>query len=199
MTDFSGIAAVGSSLEKYLQHAFADRPPVADRTARVFLARTEDLNPETSSEIITPALALYLYRVDFNKVMRAAWSSSAAREGDSRLPLDLHYLFIAYGENANHEYLLMGRALQAMENMPIFTGPLLDPITDWHTNDAIQFTIEELTTEDVMRTFDSLPVDYKLSVPYVARITVIEGRQAHPDLPTTQAISRTRPTVGEET
>ena len=198
MTDFSGIAAVGSSLEKYLQHVFTDRPPVADRTSRVFLARTEDLNPETSSLIITPALAIYLYRVDFNKVMRAAWSNVAMREGDARLPLDLHYLLIAYGENANHEYLMLGRALQAMENMPIFSGPLLDPITDWRTNDAVQFMLEELTTEDVMRTFDSLPVDYKVSIPYVARITVIEGRQAQPDLPATQAIRRSRPVVGEE-
>lgn len=195
MADFTGIAAVGSSLEKYLRHSFTTLPPVSTVTTNVFLARTEDLHPDTSELISVPSLAIYLYRADFNHVMRAAWSSVAAREGDARLPLDLHYLFIAYGANADQEYRILGRVFQAMENMPIFSGPLLDPITDWRANDAIQISLEELSTEDVMRTFDSLPVDYKLSIPYVARITVIDGNQARQARPVTQAISRSRAKV----
>lgn len=196
MADFTGIAAVGSSLEKYLRHSFSTRAPIPNTATKVFLARTEDLNAETSDLITLPSLAIYLYRADFNRIMRAAWANVAAREGDARLPLDLHYLFIAYGSNADQEYRILGRTLQAMENMPIFSGPLLDPITDWQPHDAVQVTLEELTTEDVMRTFDSLPVDYKLSIPYVARITVIDGRQAQASLPVTQSISRSRPEVG---
>jgi hypothetical protein len=36
--------------------------------------------------------------------------------------------------------------------------------------------MEEITTEAVMRTFDSLPVDYRLSVPYIARVVRVDGR-----------------------
>jgi len=195
MADFTCIAAVGSSLEKYLRHCFTEQPPINNVSTNIFLARTEDLNPETSQLISTPSLAIFLYRTDFNRVMRAAWSNVAAREGDARLPLDLHYLMIAYGSNADQEYRILGRVLQAMENMPIFSGPLLDPITDWRASDALQVCLEELTTEDVMRTFDSLPVDYKLSIPYVVRITVIDGNKAQQARPVTQAISRSRAAV----
>jgi len=191
MADFSGIAAVGSSIEKYLKHCFNETQPISDKTTSVFLARTEDLNKETSSLISTPCLALYLYRVDFNKVMRGAWSAVGARDGDSHLPLDLHFLFIPWAENADYECRIIGRVLQCMENMPIFSGPLLDPITHWGSRDAIQIYLEELSTEDVMRTFDSLPLDYKLSIPYVARIVVVDGQQAQPGLPVTHATSRT--------
>jgi hypothetical protein len=41
----------------------------------------------------------------------------------------------------------------------------------------VQICLEDLSTEDLMRTFDSLPLDYKLSIPYVARITVIHGQE----------------------
>ena len=36
--------------------------------------------------------------------------------------------------------------------------------------ESIQIMLGELSTEEVMRTFDSLPIDYRLSVPYLARI-----------------------------
>jgi len=196
MADFSAIAAVGSSIEKYLRHCFSETQPISDKSTSVFLARTEDLNKETSSLITAPCLGLYLYRVDFNKVMRGAWSAAGTRNGDSHLPVDLHFLFIPWADNADHECRIIGRVLQCMENMPIFSGPLLDPITNWAPHDAIQIYLEELSTEDVMRTFDSLPLDYKLSIPYVARIVVIDGQQAQPGLPVTHATNRTSAEVG---
>jgi hypothetical protein len=40
--------------------------------------------------------------------------------------------------------------------------------------------LAEITTEEVMRTFDSLPVDFKLSVPYLARVIRISEQAARP-------------------
>jgi hypothetical protein len=51
-------------------------------------------------------------------------------------------------------------------------------------------------TEWVMRTFDSLPVDFKLSVPYVARITRIDGRQRFVAPDTTTVVAGLVPSVG---
>ncbi len=178
MADFTSIAAVCSSVVRYLDLSFRQMQPVTDKTTSVRLVRTEDLNRETSALITIPTLSVFLYRVDFNKVMRAAWSAVSQYDGRSHLPLDLHFLLIAWGENADHELRILGRALQAMENTPILTGPLLDPIAPWANNESIQICLEDLPTEDVMRTFDSLPLDYKLSIPYVARLAVIHGENA---------------------
>jgi hypothetical protein len=198
MADFTSIAATGSSVVRYLNLCFQERQPISDRTTNVFLVRTEDLNRHESNLITLPALTLFLYRVDFNKTMRSAWAAMSHRDGETHLPLDLHFLLTAWAENADHEYRILGRAMQAIENIPILSGPLLDPITDWATHEAVQLCLEDLSTEDVMRTFDSLPVDYKLSVPYVARVVLIDGQRSRADLPVTTAVTGLKAGVGDE-
>ena len=57
------------------------------------------------------------------------------------------------------------------------SGPLLTPAGGWAPNEGVQVLLEDVPTEWVMRTFDSLPTDFKLSIPYIARITRIDSRQ----------------------
>jgi hypothetical protein len=47
----------------------------------------------------------------------------------------------------------------------------------------------------VLRAFDSLPTDYRLSVAYVARVVRIDGRLATPDLPATTVIAGSIPST----
>jgi hypothetical protein len=81
--------------------------------------------------------------------------------------------------------------MQCLETTPILSGPLLypSPFTAWAANESVQILLEDVPTETLMRTFDSLPTDFRLSVPYVARIIRIDGRQAAPDPPVTTAIT----------
>lgn len=172
MANFNAIAGVGISIVRLLDASFAEAfkvgsPPHAQ------LIRTDDLR-NNGSGITRPGLSLFLYRVDFNKTMRAAWSAVGYREGRIHLPLDLHFLMTAWGENADQEQAIIGRALQELETTAILTGPLLDAASGWEPSDAIQLVLEEISTEAVMRTFDSLPTDYRLSVPYIARIVRID-------------------------
>ena len=196
MADFTSILAAGSSITRFLRMCFEQRPPVEGRTTNVVLARTEDLNREGSDLITLPGLSLYLYRVDFNKTMRAAWSAVAHKDGESHLPLDLHFLLTAWENNAENEYRILGRAMQCLENHPILSGPLLDPLTNWAAHESIQICLEDLSTEDVMRTYDSLPVDYKLSVPYVARVLVMDGRERQPDAEVSAMVTGIKSGVG---
>ena len=85
MADFTSIAATGSSIVRFLDFCFRERQPIAERNTNVVLVRTEDLNRETSGLISMPALALFMYRIDFNKTMRAAWSAVGHGDGDSHL------------------------------------------------------------------------------------------------------------------
>jgi hypothetical protein len=46
-----------------------------------------------------------------------------------------------------------------------------------------------------MRMFDSLPTDYRLSVPYIARVMRLDSRVAAPEGPVITAITRITPTT----
>ena len=52
-------------------------------------------------------------------------------------------------------------------------GPLLDPAGDWAPDESVQVIMEDLTTDDLMRTFEALSVDFRLSLPYQARVVVV--------------------------
>ncbi len=191
MADFTGIAAAASSIERYLRLCFEEEQPVPGTNTGVLLVRSEDFADSTTNSPLSslPSLSLFLYRVDFNKTMRSAWAAMGHRDGEAHLPLDLHFLLTPWADNAEYEYRILGRAIQCIENTPILSGPLLDPMCDWAAHEAVQLCLEDLSTEDVMRIFDSLPVDYKLSVPYLARTIVLDGGETRQNPPVTAAVS----------
>lgn len=195
MSGFYGIAAVGKSIERLLNLAFAERQPVPSKNTRAILIKTDDLMPKHVATAIGPcALSLLLYRVDFNKTMRAAWSAVGTADGKGHLALDLHFLLTPWAENAEHEHMILGRAMQVIEYNPVLSGPLLyspalpyldEP--DTATTESVQLMMEEISTEALMRTFDSLPTDYRLSVPYVARVVRIDTHESRVTPPVTDA------------
>jgi hypothetical protein len=121
--------------------------------------------------------------------MRAAWSAAAEQDGRSHLGLDLHYLLTPWAENAEDDHRVLGRAMQILETTPILSGPMLHSSGEWAAGESIQIVLEEVSTEAVMRIFDSLPTDYRLSVPYIARVMRLDGRVAAPEPPVITSIT----------
>ena len=197
MANLNSIAAAGRSLERMLNQAFAEPPvPVPNRTTRAFLIRTEDFDQTSTASIIArPALSIFLYRVDFNKTMRAAWSGVTYHDGRPHLPLDLHFLITPWAGNAEDEHAILGRAMQCLDTTPILSGPLLHSSGEWAPNEAVNLVMDEISTEAVMRTFDSLPTDYRISVPYIARVIRLDARRATPTPPVTTLITGKVPTA----
>ena len=176
MADYQAIGAAGRTLERFLTHCFSEQQPVSSGPTSVVLARTEDLSPTSVATVIgSPALSIFLYKLEANKSMRAAWAGVGSHDQRGHLPLDLHYLLTPWADNAYNEHRILGRAMQCLEQTPILSGPLLDSSGGWSTGEVLQVCLEDLATEDVMRTFDSLPADYKLSVGYLARIVRIDS------------------------
>lgn len=206
---YTSIAAVGKSIERLLTQAFEERQPVPGKAAKAVLIRTEDLADSlVKSNIGTYALSILLYRVDFNKAMRTSWSAVGHGDGKGHLALDLHFLLTPWADNAEHQHMIIGRAMQAMEATPMLSGPLLyapslpasyaDEPTPTAT-DTVQLILEEISTEALMRTFDSLPGDYHLSVPYVARVVRIDTRVMQLAPPVVDADIRLRGAAGVAT
>lgn len=183
MADFRCIASAGLSIARLISTCFVDDPPVITAPQpRAVLIRTEDLSPQGGqpSGIQNNTLSIMFYRVDVNTPTRAAWSAVGARDGRAHLPLDLHFLITAWAANAVEEYTILGRAMECLETTPILSGPLLDSSASWAPNETVQIVLGEITTEEVMRIFESLPHDYKLSVPYIARIVRLDSSVALP-------------------
>lgn len=193
MAGFECIAATGKSIERLINAAFREVDPIPDATTRpkAVLVRSEDLEApgQPTSAIQPPALSILMYRVDFNKTTRAGWSAVGSVQGRAYLPLDLHFLITAWAQNAEYEMRILGRAMQCLEQHASLSGPLLVAAGGWSPADSVQVVMEELSTEAVMRTFDSLPHDYKLSVPYVARVVRLDGLTASPEPEVTTAVA----------
>ena len=208
MAGFTAIAAVGKSLERLLVRAFLDRPPVPNKACKAALIRTEDLASEAQIKQLLGdyGLSILLYRVDFNKTMRAAWSAIGQADGRGHLALDLHYLLTPFADNAEHQHMIIGRAMQVIERSAMLSGPLLYepslPATPEYADepqasatDNVQILLEEISTEALMRTFDSLPSDYRLSVPYVARVVRVDTLADPVTPPVTDAQTQLRVTA----
>jgi len=192
---FGSIAAVGKSLEIVLNAGFSAAQPITGEQARAQLIQTEDLDP-TSKFLVRPTVSILLYRVDFNKTMRASWSAVGSVDGKAHLPVDLHYLFTAWADNADHEHRLIGRTMQILEQLGSLSGPLLHPDGEWSADEAVQLYLEDIPTDDLMRTFESLACDFRLSIPYIARVVVVStpAGDAVPDVLT--HVQGIRPDLG---
>lgn len=176
MANFACISAAGLSLERYLNRAFEEAQPVENSITRAVFVRATDLAPAHVGNVLPPpALSIYLYWVNVNRTMRSAWAAVGSQDGRAHLPLDLHFLLSAWADNAEHEHCVLGRAIQALEEVPTLSGPFLHPSGGWAANESLQVVLEDVSEERVMRVFDLLPTDYRLSVPYVARITRVDS------------------------
>ena len=173
------------ALETADPNAFRARP-----TAR--LVRTDDfgqIGGSASSPIRFPTLSIFCYRVDINRTMRPPWSAVAAGNGSIHLPLDIHLLLTPWDSDPEAELRILGATMQCLERHAILSGPRLHPLGEWAPGEAIQILNEDLVTEDVLRTFDTLPSDFRLSVAYCARIARIDAPD-EPDQPAVMTVVR---------
>lgn len=203
MSGLAAIAATGLSLQRLLVAAFAERSPLIDTALSppapvpavgVQLCSTRQLGALLNAEQAASQLLILLYRVDIDRAMRSSWSAVGSAERRGRLALNLHYLLLPSGADAIAEQRILGRALQALESQPVLSGPLLldaaglpDDEPRWSAQDAIHLGIEELGTEALTRLFDSLPVGYRLCMPYCARVVRIDSRLPAAVLPVLDA------------
>ena len=67
--------------------------------------------------------------------------------------------------------------MRILETEPILTEPLLDPAGEWEPGDAIQIIADDIALEALSEAFEALTTDFRLSMPYVARVIRIMERR----------------------
>lgn len=199
MGSFRAIAAVGNSLVRLIEAGFAAQTPIEPSPpgVGVSLVRTEDFDQSAGSHsFVFPHLSVFLYRVEPNRTMRAAWAGVSAHDGRVHTVVDLHYLLTAWAANADHEHRILGRTMQWLDTHPVLVGPLLDPMADAAPGEAVQLVPDDVPSETIFRVFDLLPCKYRVSLPYVARVVRLDGPDPRVDPPVLDAATGARPSVG---
>lgn len=177
MAGYQALAAAGLSIVALLNRRFHAVPEAASLDA--FLASTNELKTmkTNSGQLVhQPAISVYCYRVSVDRETRAGWSAMGSIDGIPRLPLRMHFLIAAWAPNVEDELRYLGLAAQVLEGESILTGPLLDASGQWEAGDSIQVVSDDLALDSMSEAFQALSTDYRLSLPYLARVICIDGR-----------------------
>ena len=187
MAGYRALAAVGRSIVDLLNRRI-DETPLAGPRPTAVMAGTVDFDQVNSSPIAViqyPAISVYCYKVTVDRETRPGWSAVGSVDGIARIPLRMHLMISAWDTVVESELEWLGLAAQILESEPILTGPLLHPCGEWEPSDVVQIVPDDVALESMSEAFQALTTDYRLSLPYIARVICIEGRHEPPDEPVT--------------
>lgn len=131
---------------------------------------------------MTTGISLFLYRVYINSAQRTPLA--IPRKGEPRrplLPLDLHFLLTVWAPQASLQHAILGWAMRTLEDHPVFPAALLNAAGQgvFNEEETVEIIAGQLTNEELMRLWDDLGTEYRLSVPYVARVVRIRSLMDH--------------------
>jgi hypothetical protein len=177
MAGYQALAAVGRSVIALLNRRFDEELPQQRRPLAVMAGTTDfDRVNDADAVIQFPAVSVFCYRLSVDRETRPGWSAVASFDGIPHLPLRMHLLVSAWDEFVENELRWLGLAARVLESESILTGPLLDPIGEWDPGDAVQIVHDDLALDSMSEAFQALTTDYRLCLPYVARVIRIDGR-----------------------
>lgn len=180
MAGYQALAAAGLSIVALLNRRFDEDADASAATLDAFLASANELKTmktNTGQLIHQPAVSVFCYRISVDRETRPGWSAVASVDGIPRIPLRMHFLVAAWASNVTDELRWLGLAARVIESEGILTGPLLDPIGSWQPGDAIQVVSDDLALDSMSEAFQALSTDFRLTLPYIARVICIDGHK----------------------
>jgi len=187
MAGHRALAAVGRSIVDLLNLRIGELLPAPPRPTAV-MAGTVDFDQVNSSPtavIQYPSISVYCYKVSVDRETRPGYSAVAAADGMPRIPLRMHLMISAWDTVVESELEWLGLAAQILESEPILTGPLLHPSGNWEPSDMVQIVPDDVALESMSEAFQALTTDYRLTLLYIARVIIIQGRRERADEPVT--------------
>ena len=193
MATYAAVQGVMTAIEAMLSERLPAELKAAPVNGSVHVLGSQAIK-DASINSIANTLALYLYRISIDPTipggyLRALPGSAAGRTAE--VPLMLHFLMIAIADSALAENSLMGWGFQQLAISPIIGADRLvaqslalpGQSLNWDESDDVQVATEELTREELSRIWDTLPLKYCLTVPYVARgirVELLPDMQQYP-------------------
>lgn len=177
MADFGVISNVSETLVDALTVALASLPSAP-------IAELHNLQGTISTA--PPKLAICLYEIgediaSRNQPMRRDPQPSGILLAKPPMALTLKYLITPFAPHPEDEQRILGRAMQALYENAIFTGPDLrgDPAPAGLVGsaDILAVTLDPLTLEERSRIFHAIQQPYRLSLSYQVRVANVHPRQ----------------------
>lgn len=170
MANVFAIHSVGSSMITYLRNTYPE-PLRTDYPC--------DFRLLSSGEMADPgdmgtAVSLYLYRVTLNEHLRNQPMHYKPLDAALPLSVDLHYLLTVWADTALAEHTIIAWVMSQLDQHSVLDKATLSTDGGWVAEDQVQIAQTELSNEDLMRIWDALAPNYRLSVSYCARVVRID-------------------------
>lgn len=172
MATYRAVTGVLTALKDVLDARISDLAAEMTNPSVVLLG-SQQLRDDPTGNM----LGIYLHRISVDPYGRNRYLPPQ-RPGNAprpELPVNLHILLVGRSLSASAEITLVAWAMQsigaAME-LDATHMAAIDP--NWSSQERLQIIPEEMSTEDLMRVWDSLPGDYRLSSPYLVKTLRLE-------------------------
>lgn len=180
----AGLYAIQSTCEavmRLLEAAYRPDLLEAQLSLRFEVYATDDFrNP------MAAGLSLFLYRVHVNQSQRHPLARLPdGSPGRAQLPLDLHFFLTVWARQASLQHAILGWSMRVLEDHPLLPAALLNGVRPgvFDDQETVELVPGQLGNEELMRIWDDLGTEYRLSVPYVARVLRIDSQQAPETIP----------------
>jgi hypothetical protein len=125
-------------------------------------------------------VSLFPYHVSINAVQRTLPGRidlKTRKQHRPQLPLDVHFILTPWAQDASLTLDILGWMMRTLEDHPTIGSSVLDPSgsIDFTDDEIVEIVAEPMTNEELFRIWDALPGDFRLSVPYVARVVRIDS------------------------
>ncbi len=174
MATHRAIAGVGQAVRRLLEAT--SRQTNDFSTVQFALAQTADLQKPAATDTVF----LYLYRVAVNGSQRnrPPRTDTQGRRFRPSLPIDLYYLLIPSATSAERQQRLIGWCVRVLEDAAILPPGLLNDAADpdtFGTTETVELVFDNLGLQDLFNIWDPLKPNMQLSVPYVARVVMLDS------------------------
>jgi len=179
MANINAIQAVGASLAALLTNSYPDDLRANHSCLFRLISSDEMEKPFTSGNTVT----IFLYRVTTEQHARNRAQGALTSQAKAPLTLELHYLISVWADNALHEQTILAWVMSFLHDHPTLDSSSLTVDAQWDRDEEIQLVQEEMSNEDLMRIWEALSPNYRLTIPYVARVIRIDPAQTGSDKP----------------
>jgi Pvc16 N-terminal domain len=180
MANIAAIRSVGTSLAAFLNRSYSAATFPASVTkphctfSVVSSGRIQEEDDPGDSEA---NVLIFLYHVSIDPHLRNSGRVAQPEMLSPPLSVALHYLFTFWSNSAESEHLVLAWTMLELQRISLLDATILSGEAGWSAEDMVQLIPEELSNEDMMRIWDTLRPDYRLSLGYVARVVRIEGEE----------------------
>jgi Pvc16 N-terminal domain len=178
MANYQAIHATCEAVMKLLEKTWKVRQP------QLFDGADLDFRVCQETDFATlpiPSVSLFLYYVNINPIYRTMpgrFNADGSKQYP-QLPLDLYFILTPWAENSSIALQILGWTMRVLEDNPTLTPTLLNETHDpqFAEDETVDIVAGQMTYEEIFRIWEVLPGDFRLSVPYIARVVRIESER----------------------